>query len=408
MSIYLASRSPRRRELLAQIGVRFEPLLFREGARADPDTDESVKPGESADDYVRRVTRMKAGAAWKLVTLRRGLTRKPVLAADTTVALGDEIFAKPADAADAARMLAALSGKTHRVLTAVGVQLEGRFEMAVSESRVTFVELDAARIAAYVASGEPFDKAGAYGIQGLGTLLVEEVAGNYPNVVGLPVPAVGRLFAELGYDLLDFRTDGGERAAGGGAAGAAALPRTALSQGPTASFPELAVRYLGEYEAKIRFAVARLSEDEIWWRPHPRANSVGNLLLHLAGNLTQWVVGGIGGAVEGGADPRAPAGGRPVERDRAGEFAADRSAGRAELLFRLGEAVARAQAVLGGLTDAGLARPLRIQSYDATVLAAAFHAVEHLSYHTGQILAVAKELAGDREPFELYPQHRGE
>jgi septum formation protein len=197
MSIYLASRSPRRRELLAQIGVRFEPLLFREGARADPDTDESVKPGESADDYVRRVTRMKAGAAWKLVTLRRGLTRKPVLAADTTVALGDEIFAKPADAADAARMLAALSGKTHRVLTAVGVQLEGRFEMAVSESRVTFVELDAARIAAYVASGEPFDKAGAYGIQGRAGAFASRLEGSYTGVMGLPLyetAALLRLF----------------------------------------------------------------------------------------------------------------------------------------------------------------------------------------------------------------------
>src|SRR5688572_20740481 len=164
--IYLASRSPRRRELLTQMGVRFEPLLFREGTRADADTDESVRPGESPDDYVRRVTRMKADAAWKRVTMRRGLQRKPVLCADTTVALGNEIFGKPADGADAERMLRALSNSRHRVLTAVGVQLEGRFEIAVSESLVTFADLDATRIAAYVASGEPFDKAGAYAIQG--------------------------------------------------------------------------------------------------------------------------------------------------------------------------------------------------------------------------------------------------
>lgn len=172
------------------------------------------------------------------------------------------------------------------------------------------------------------------------------------------------------------------------------LPRTALSQGPTASFPELAARYLGEYEEKIRFAAARLSEEQLWWRPHPHANSVGNLLLHLAGNLGQWVAGAIGGEA--------------VERDRGGEFAADLSAGRDELLARLGAAVARAQAVLRGLSEADLARPLEVQTYPTTVLAAAFHAVEHLSYHTGQILAIAKQLTAEGEPFELYPQHRGE
>jgi septum formation protein len=195
--IYLASRSPRRRELLAQIGVRYEPLLFREGPRADADTDESVGPGESPDDYVRRVTRMKAGAAWDRVTMRRGLVRKPVLAADTTVALGPEIFGKPADAGEASRMLAALSGTTHRVLTAVGVQLDERFEMAVSESLVAFGDIDAARIAAYVASGEPFDKAGAYGIQGRAGAFVSRLEGSYTGVMGLPLyetAALLRLF----------------------------------------------------------------------------------------------------------------------------------------------------------------------------------------------------------------------
>src|SRR5690349_12836922 len=164
--IYLASRSPRRRELLAQIGVKYEPLLFREGPRADTDTNEAVLPGEQPDDYVRRVTRMKAAAAWARVTMRRGLQRKPVLVADTTVALGTEIFGKPVDAPDAARMLRSLSGTQHRVLTAVAVQLEERYELVVSESLVTFTPLEDARIAAYVASGEPFDKAGAYAIQG--------------------------------------------------------------------------------------------------------------------------------------------------------------------------------------------------------------------------------------------------
>ena len=201
MSIYLASRSPRRRELLAQIGVRHEALLFREGARADPDTDESVKPGEPPGDYVRRVTRMKAEAAWKRVTMRGGLLRKPVLVADTTVALGDEIFGKPEHAADAARMLEALSGQTHRVLTAVGVQLDTRFEMAVSESLVTFGRLDAARIAAYVASAEPFDKAGAYGIQGRAGAFASRLEGSYTGVMGLPLYETAQLLRLFGVSV---------------------------------------------------------------------------------------------------------------------------------------------------------------------------------------------------------------
>ena len=196
--IYLASRSPRRRDLLAQISVRFEPLLFREGARADPDTDESVSAAEPPDDYVRRVTRMKAQAAWSRVTLRRGLLRKPVLVADTTVALGGEIFGKPADQADATRMLGELSGKAHRVLTAVGLQQEARFEMAVSESIVTFAELDPGRIAAYVASGEPFDKAGAYGIQGRAAAFVSRLEGSYTGVMGLPLYETATLLRLFG------------------------------------------------------------------------------------------------------------------------------------------------------------------------------------------------------------------
>ena len=120
--IYLASRSPRRRELLTQLGVRFEPLLFREGGRTDADTDESVRPGEQADDYVRRVTRMKCEAAWQRVVMRRGLQRKPVLAADTTVALAGEILGKPTGREEAESMLRKLSCTQHRVLTAVAVQ----------------------------------------------------------------------------------------------------------------------------------------------------------------------------------------------------------------------------------------------------------------------------------------------
>jgi septum formation protein len=196
--IYLASRSPRRRELLAQMGVHFEPLLFRKGTRADADTDEAVLPGEPPDDYVRRITRMKAAAAWRRVAMHRGLHLKPVLAADTTVALGWEIFGKPADAADATRMLRALSGTQHRVLTAVGVQLEDRFEMAVSESLVTFDRLEDERIAAYVASGEPYDKAGAYAIQGRAGSFVARLEGSYTGVMGLPLYETATLLRLFG------------------------------------------------------------------------------------------------------------------------------------------------------------------------------------------------------------------
>jgi septum formation protein len=196
--IYLASRSPRRRELLQQIGVRYEPLLFREGSRADADTDEAVGPGEDPGAYVRRVTEMKANAAWTRVTIRRGLQRKPVLAADTTVALANEILGKPANISDAERMLALLSGTRHRVLTAVAVCLEARCEMAVSESFVTFAVLDAERISQYVKSGEPFDKAGAYGIQGRAAAFIEKIEGSYSGIMGLPLYETTVLLAKFG------------------------------------------------------------------------------------------------------------------------------------------------------------------------------------------------------------------
>ena len=196
--IFLASRSPRRRELLQQIGVRFEPLLFREGARADTDTDEAVIAGEDPDAYVRRIAQMKANAAWQRVTMRRGLQKKPVLVADTTVALANEILGKPADRADAERMLALLSGTQHRVLTAVAITFEGRVEMAVSESLVTFAPIGAEHIAAYVKSGEPFDKAGAYAVQGRAAAFIERIEGSYTGIMGLPLYETTRLLAKFG------------------------------------------------------------------------------------------------------------------------------------------------------------------------------------------------------------------
>lgn len=196
--IYLASRSPRRRELLAQIGVRFEMLLFREGARLDAETNEDPFPGEHPDDYVRRVTRMKVEAAWNRVVLRKGLRRMPVLAADTTVSLANEMLGKPADAADAARMLRLLAGTRHRVLTAVAVAFEGRVEMRVSESHVTFCPLEEARIESYVATGEPFDKAGGYGIQGRAGAFASRLEGSYTGVMGLPVFETAELLRGFG------------------------------------------------------------------------------------------------------------------------------------------------------------------------------------------------------------------
>jgi septum formation protein len=174
--IYLASRSPRRRELLSQIGVRFEALLFREGTREDAETSEAVLAGEQPEDYVVL-----------------GL-----LAADTTVSLTGEILAKPVDRDDAARMLRLLSGTQHRVLTAVAVMLEQRVEMAVSESLVTFAALDEQRVAAYIQSGEPFDKAGAYGIQGRAAAFVERLEGSYSGVMGLPLYETANLLRLFG------------------------------------------------------------------------------------------------------------------------------------------------------------------------------------------------------------------
>ncbi|QJR13374.1 Maf family protein [Usitatibacter palustris] len=196
--IYLASRSPRRRELLQQIGVKFEPLLFREGMRADTETSEAVLTGEQPDDYVRRVTRLKAEAGWQRVTMRRGLQRKPVLSADTTVALGSEILGKPFDRDDAERMLKLLSGTRHRVLTAVAMIFESRFEIVVSESFVTFVTLTPEQIESYVATGEPFDRAGSYAIQGRAGAFVERLEGSYTGVMGLPLCETARLLREFG------------------------------------------------------------------------------------------------------------------------------------------------------------------------------------------------------------------
>ena len=196
--IYLASRSPRRRELLTQIGVHFDTLIFRTGNRADPETDETPLPGEAAEAYVLRLARAKAEHGQRLIGWRKLMTQ-PVLAADTTLEVDGQIIGKPADPVDAAAILKRLSGRSHRVLTGVAVDFEGRVETALSISAVRFRELSEAEIRLYVASGEPMDKAGAYGIQGRAGLFIEHIAGSYSGIMGLPLCETGGLLNAFGY-----------------------------------------------------------------------------------------------------------------------------------------------------------------------------------------------------------------
>jgi len=194
--IYLASRSPRRRELLSQIGVRYHLLLFRNRPDSPPDVDESMLPNEQADSYVQRVARAKAEAGWKLLRLRN-LPLAPVLAADTTVSLGGRILGKPADRKEAAEMLAALSGQRHEVLTAVALGRDDQIDSALSRSEVLFKKLSADEIAHYVATGECDDKAGAYAIQGRAARFVMELRGSYSGVMGLPLYETAQLLEKL-------------------------------------------------------------------------------------------------------------------------------------------------------------------------------------------------------------------
>jgi septum formation protein len=196
--IYLASQSPRRAQLLAQIGVRHELLL----ASADEDAEslEAVLPGESPTAYVQRVTALKLDAAVRRHA-RRGLAAAPILCADTTVAIARTILGKPEDAADAARMLASLAGRTHRVMTAIALQHGDRRLAALNVSHVRFAPIGPARIAAYVASGEPLGKAGAYGIQGRAAAFIEHISGSHSGIMGLPMFETAQLLRQAGFRL---------------------------------------------------------------------------------------------------------------------------------------------------------------------------------------------------------------
>lgn len=187
--VYLASASPRRRELLHQLGIAHRVLV--------PDVNEAPLPRETPEQQVRRLARIKAEVGAMRV-LERGLAPLPVLAADTVVVLGRRVLGKPADAQEAAAWLARLSGRRHRVLTAVAVMFRGKLQLALSETQVVFRRLTPAEIEAYVASGEPLDKAGAYGIQGRAAAFVRRIEGSYTGVMGLPLFETARLLQKVG------------------------------------------------------------------------------------------------------------------------------------------------------------------------------------------------------------------
>ena len=196
--IYLASQSPRRRELLKQISINFEMLLLRSDTRRDMDVDETPHAGEAPEDYVQRVCRAKAEAGYTALKLRN-LPPFPVLAADTTVALDGKIFGKPDHAGHAAAMLRQLSGCEHQVLSAVAIALGGHVEVALSTSTVRFAPLDEERIQRYLLTREYADKAGGYAIQGHAGAFVEYISGSYSGVMGLPLFETVQLLRHFDY-----------------------------------------------------------------------------------------------------------------------------------------------------------------------------------------------------------------
>ncbi|MDB5896209.1 MAG: maf protein [Rhodoferax sp.] len=193
--IYLASQSPRRSQLLTQLGVRHELLVA--DAAEDAESLEAVRGGEAPAAYVKRVTALKLDAAVARQQ-RRGLAPAPILCSDTTVALGRTIFGKPADEKDAVRMLLALAGSEHRVLTAVAVQHRKRRFEALSVSRVRFAELTRTEVKRYVDTGEPLGKAGAYAVQGRAAAFISQLSGSYSGIMGLPMFETAQLLRQCG------------------------------------------------------------------------------------------------------------------------------------------------------------------------------------------------------------------
>jgi septum formation protein len=195
--IYLASKSPRRRELLRQAGIDFELLMLRNDPSRGVDVTEDVNDTESPEDYVARVAMEKGAFAWNMVRTRH-LTPRPVLSADTTVTMDGAILGKPAGQREAVAMLEQLSGRTHQVLTSVAVHYKDFAEQVTQVSQVRFATLSPAAIRAYCATSEPYDKAGGYGIQGLAALFVEHIDGSHSGIMGLPLFETAALLRKAG------------------------------------------------------------------------------------------------------------------------------------------------------------------------------------------------------------------
>ena len=199
--LYLASKSPRRQSLLHQLGIEFETLLLREAAGRARDIVEEALDAEPPPHYVERMARTKAQVGWQRMQNRK-LAERPVLGADTEVVLDGELFGKPRNAEDATRMLKRLAGRTHQVLTAVALRHGDSTEVEVSVSRITLRRLGALEIERYVASGEPFDKAGGYAVQGLAAAFISRLEGSYSGVVGLPLYETSALLSRAGKPIL--------------------------------------------------------------------------------------------------------------------------------------------------------------------------------------------------------------
>ncbi len=198
--LYLASRNPRRRELLHQIGVSFETLLFRSGERADSQVNVTPLGGEKPIDYVQRIARAKAGYGGELVAARR-LVPLPVLAASTALELDAAMIGKPLDGADAVRILSQLGGRSHRVFTSVAVCWGGHIDCVLSCSEVTLRPLTQAEIERYVRTGEPREKPGAYAMQGRAAAFIERLDGSYTGVMGLPLCETASLLNAIGFEI---------------------------------------------------------------------------------------------------------------------------------------------------------------------------------------------------------------
>jgi septum formation protein len=188
--LYLASQSPRRRELLTQIGVEHQVV--------SASIDESRQSGETAEEYVQRLAREKSRAGWAQLQVL-GLPAAPVLGADTAVVVDGDILGKPNDAADAMAMLRRLSGRSHDVMTGIAIYDGVGEQVRISRTRVWFRALDDGEIARYWTTGEPADKAGAYGIQGLAATFIERIDGSYSGVVGLPLFETAELLREFSF-----------------------------------------------------------------------------------------------------------------------------------------------------------------------------------------------------------------